>query len=965
MGGEDGRKIEARATAMSPFGESQSKLTLEDLERFLELPAEGEQVPVAARTDLMPYLEAAAVLAAFDPFQLRPTIMGDSTPLEREILVDRLLPLCEPVVGAQQLGLFTLAFGERRAALRLLATRENMRLALDANPDRQTTLGQRMFERIVEEKLFDLTDLSRDELAATITVLDWVEDILDGLPERAALRRALAKADSLAPMERLAAHGFVDRRGELQQLEQYVLGAEHSVPLFLFGSGGVGKSTLLAHFILEHLKPLDMPFAYIDIDRPTVRPDRPLTLLLEALVQLQLQLDLPASITESFIKEVTFSIGREESARQLESFGHEYSWHFDLVRSMLPANQEVVLFLDTFEEAQFLGPDVVWNLLNFLFELKTSLKTIRIILSGRVLPLEFTSKAFPNTREEAESKLVFEEVPLEDIPLPERPINLGVLDEDAARELLHNSVLSAGFALEENQLNDVIGIVGRNPMCLKLAARLLCDEGVEKLREARDEVLVKLKAEKIQALLYGRILHHVHDDDVRKVAYPGLIVRRLKPEIIRDVLAEPCGLELKDEHSEQAIFWNLAKEAALVEYDPKDGSLRHRVDVRRAMLEDLTDHVEPEVAEQINRNAVTFYKKQSGAVARAEEIYHRLRLGQSTTTLNDRWLPEAANYLKGAGEELPAQQRLWLASKLGITLNEAVRQTANQEAWEGQAARTADRLLQSGAAEKALSVLRERDNRLPRSPLYSLEAEALRFLGDSDEAIRVARRGVEAMSKAGAIDMVLELLLKMVVIEETRGRLEEADRLLEESNAVAANSHSEVLRLRVRITRLRLQRQLRPDAHEERAQLRNAALAIMTEEMLHKLRSHPVLLREVAAELGKEDPRIAAAAIETLGIEVATDAQAQALGQAIVTLNTSQGTEIAADSALTRLVDEFRKAHLDPDVIRKWVTQELTTAGTQRLSRILGKTALTTEVLRDFRKYFRAGVDSTLRARKK
>src|SRR5688500_4151529 len=97
MGGKDGGKIEARATAMSPFGESQSKLTLEDLERFLELPPEGTQRPGGRRTDLTPYLEAAAVLAAFDPFQLRPTIWSDSDPLERETVIDLLLPLCEPV----------------------------------------------------------------------------------------------------------------------------------------------------------------------------------------------------------------------------------------------------------------------------------------------------------------------------------------------------------------------------------------------------------------------------------------------------------------------------------------------------------------------------------------------------------------------------------------------------------------------------------------------------------------------------------------------------------------------------------------------------------------------------------------------------------------------------------------------------------------------------------------------------
>ncbi len=550
---------------------------------------------------------------------------------------------------------------------------------------------------------------------------------------------------------------------------------------------------------------------------------------------------------------------------------------------------------------------------------------------------------------------------IESIPLPWRPIDLGVLDEGPARDLLQNAIQLAGVRpLDAVDLEALINIVGRSPMCLKLAARLVRDEGVQKLREARSEFLVKLKAEKIQALLYGRILHHVHGDDVRKVAYPGLIVRRIAPDVIRHVLAKPCKLVLNEERAEYRIFDELAKEAALVEVDPIDGSLRHRVDVRRAMLADLTDHVAPEVVEQIDRAAVAFYEPQSGAVARGEEIYHRLRLCESEDILDERWSSEAASRLKGAGEELPALQRLWLAEKLGITLDDSVRRTAGQEAWERQAHRSVGRFLQSGAAEKALLVLHERTERLPRSSLYYDEAEALRFLGNFDEALRVARSGVEAASNAGAIDMALELLLQMAVIEETRARLDQADRLLDEAETVAAHSQNDTLGLRVKITRLRVQRQLRPQAREERATLRREALAILTDEMLYKLQSQPVLLREVAGELGKEDARIAAAAIETLGVEVSTDAQSRALGQAIATLHGSQPSEKATDPALNALVEQIREASFDPDVVRKLVTQTLTSTDTRNLRGMLATAKPGTKVLGDFRQYFRAGVESAM-----
>lgn len=392
------------------------------------------------------------------------------------------------------------------------------------------------------------------------------------------------------------------------------------------------------------------------------------------------------------------------------------------------------------------------------------------------------------------------------------------------------------------------------------------------------------------------------------------------------------------------------------------GSLRHRADVRRAMLEDLTDHVGRDVVEAIDKAAVTFYEKRPDRISRAEEIYHRLRLQEDTAVLESRWIPDAAIRLKGAGDELPAELRLWLAEKLGVTLDEAVRTTANQHAWERQAARAADRFLASREGQRALEVLHERADRLPRSTLYALEAEAYRLVGKYDEALRVARAGVESASAAGAIDMALDLLLKMVVIEEARGRLDAADRLLTEASAVADSTSNEILWLRVLITRLRVQRQLRPEAREERANLRTAARGILTPDVLRKLRRFPVLLREVAAELAKDDSQLAAVAIETLGLEVASDAQARKLGQAVATLAGSKELEYVFDPEVMAAVKRIQLADFDPEVVRKWVTEEVSRKDARMVGSRLASSAAGEKVLREFREYFRAGVANTLRA---
>jgi hypothetical protein len=262
-------------------------------------------------------------------------------------------------------------------------------------------------------------------------------------------------------------------------------------------------------------------------------------------------------------------------------------------------SRRILVAIDTFEEAQHLGGEVEWLLLEFLRGLAAALPGLRTVVAGRALPEDVI-------RFHQASTLL---------------IALDVLDRDAAHTLLrHNGVPD----LSVSDADDVIAVVSSNPMCLKLAARLLRDEGVDRLHGARSEFLAHLKAEKIQALLYGRILRHLHSDTARAVAFPGLVVRRITPGIIAEVLAGPCDLDLRTTTAEQ-IFADLATEVALVHREP-DGGLRHRADVRRAMLEDLTDQVADDVVTAIDEGAVAYYAARDDAVSRAEEIYHRLRL---------------------------------------------------------------------------------------------------------------------------------------------------------------------------------------------------------------------------------------------------------------------------------------------------------------------------------------------------
>ena len=926
------------------------KLTVEDLDRFLSLPARDARVT--------PYREAAAVLASFDPLALQP-VGGPIEPGARADVLPRLRPMCEVLTESAVTSSWTLTLPERRASLKRLATRDRMKATLELNQGRPDVAVQRAFERVLEPGPISLQGLARDDLAALVTVHGWVDGILDGVPDPAAILKALRRTDLLAPMHRLTSSGFVGRDDEMRKLAAFVFGPPPVAPLFVFGPGGVGKSTLIARFILAHVESNGLPIAYLDIDRPTIRPDHPPTLLLEAIAQLQYQLDAPAGQVDSVAKELEYALRRHEDGRLLESVA-EPDWTRQLFAENLTQwlkGGTALVVIDTVEEAQFLGADVMVPFMAFVCEIQRLIPGVRVILSGRTLPNEYLVEAFPDvvrTPRSADSA-----PPLELIPEPQRPVAVDVLDEASARELLQSSLEAASVPrLNDDDLEDVIRIVSRNPMCLKLAARLLRDEGAARLREDRTKLLTRLRAEKIQALLYGRILRHLHVEDVKRVAYPGLIVRRIDADVIAKVLAGPCKITLKPERNEFTILSDLAREAALVETDPADGSLRHRPDVRRAMLEDLTDHVDASVMEAIDRNAVEYDEKLPGDIARGEEIYHRLRLKEPLEEIAPRWTPGAGQRLKGALDEFQPQQRLWLAERLGVTLDPSVRQSANQEAWEAQTARSANRYLKSRSPAAAVKVLQERAERLPRSVLFAIESEAYRFQGKPDEALAVARRGVDSATGAGAIDMALELLLRMVVIEEGRENLAAAETLLKEAAAVASHSANRILKFRVTITMLRLQRQLRPGFPAERAQLRRGAMDVLDEEMLRKVKQQPVLLREVAAELAKQDPRVASAAIETLGIEVGSDKQAQAFGKAVA--SASEWMSISSGFALTSGLEQIKRSDFDPGTIRKWATQSLTSRDTRRLGSALATVAAGDKVLAGFRDYFRAGVASTL-----
>ena len=881
------------------------------------LMASGDAEPESIPEWRQAYRDAAAVLATFEPPRLQPFAHESVPDAWHKLLAD-----CEPVDAPFGPGRWRLRDHVRRGALRRLHERGELARALESNPSRERNDPlQIAIETIIADEIPSLFKLRREDLAAYGVAREWFDGIVP-VPSEAELRAALPIAEVLSPLRQLA-DGFVGRQSELAMLEDFVgaldarsirsvvrrgIGAVAAsvsgrLPLFVHGPGGVGKSTLIAKFVLEHVdvaSDLRLPFAYLDIDRPVIDPQRPATLLLEAMRQLRLQFPDQADELSAMIDELKAGLERVDPHEVYKSHSPQdrAMWGFiDWAQARLvhETAQPLVLVVDTFEEVQFLGNSAVDGVWRLLDQLQSEIDTLRVVVAGRALPRERGCK----------------------------PLLLSELDSEGARALLRRriemDVAHLGEPPSDRQLDEIMGVVGRSPMSLRLAAQIVAQQGIEKLRgvETRNFLFLHLRTEKVQAQLYGRILAHIHDPAVRRLAYPGLVVRRITPQVIREVLAAPCGVTLDTPDAADTLFAALARELALFEPDVPTGqaadatgpvepggagaspaAVRHRLDVRRMMLRDLLSNVPARTVRSIDEGAVAYYARQPGPRARAEEIYHRLRLAQPLDQVAARWIEGVGDHLRTAPEELPPRQRLWLTTRLGATPPTELLAEADLDTWEENIARDAQRALEAGSPRSVLDIMAVRRERTAASPLFRLEAEAHRLIGDNEAARACALRGIESAAAAGDGTVSLDLHLFVAAIDEGEDKLEAAMTRLEAARPLVAEGDTGADALRLLTARIRLRRLLGREFDCEREELIGQLSALLTPAAMTELRGRPALLRELVAEVGDRNVELVRVGLDVVGLELGDGAPLQRLLEALADANRTAGLASPITKAL-------------------------------------------------------------------
>ncbi len=711
-----------------------------------------------------PYVRAAAVLCTFEPELLKPlgerrALPSRQAPFDLDHPLYTLVGHSAMVINVKGEVRSCLRDDVRREALTELIEAGQVEQALKANFDLafdESDTAQRVFRDVLTGSLPSLTKMRLEDLTALQHIAPWVSGVKLPVPFPPAekLRYHVERERLLDPFRRLIGRWegrkfvehFRGRKKELRELREYVDVAESESfmesatrvasgatayffnlperpPLVIHGPGGAGKSTLMAKFLLQHAEAHQkerFPFAYIDFDRPDVSPVKAHTLLGEIAHQLAMQYP---EAEQAFLE---FRRRMQDKSSQSESLDPSVpvSAFRDIAAKNMEPGRPLLLVLDTFEEVQQRSRDEVHNLFIFLDRFQGAFPMLRTVMAGRA----------PVTKDDA--------------GFTARNYALLDLDEEAALGFL----LSRGIG-DENEAAEIISLTGRQPLALKLAADVALDKGVQEVREAAGGSGMVARFRRvwsqtdITGRLYQRLLNHITDPEARKLAHPGLVLRRITPEIIRDVLAEPCGMGVIDDRAADELFERLQRQVSLVA-PAEPGVLRHRADVRQMMLP-LILKAEADAARLIQERAIKFYEAREGTAARAEEIYHRLMLGESPRSVETRWVDGLKAHLSSALDELPLPAQAFVAARIEEERPNKVWLAADIEDWELYAEQRIRKLLAEDEPERAEEVLRQRSDRSATSRLLGLEALVLQALGRRDEALTMASRALELFLEAG------------------------------------------------------------------------------------------------------------------------------------------------------------------------------------------------------------------------
>lgn len=573
----------------------------------------------------------------------------------------------------------------RNNTLKSFKSREQLNEMLDKISYPFDHFFQKVYTSYLSGNPLPLSKLSLDELAAAHSVCRWASGTIVSVPPEEELMTLLRQKEFLQPFEKITRH-FKGRVADLEFMENHFKGTESTLtrirkflgsapaiqeiqPLLITGIGGVGKSTLVAKFVLNNQTTANgqrIPIVYLDFDRPGLSVTEPLLLVRYALDQLASQFPVSKPIFDSIAREIDLkfeSPGQETRSTDHELILDKYLLEFNRSKyNSLP----IFLVLDSFEEIQYRANRTqLNNFLHFIKTLSNSIKGLFPIFVGRSelenLSLKFTTHSLPDF--DKESAIAY---------LASKNVNnteLGsfVYDHFGGNPLKLQLIADQFFKSEVNNLEDFHSIYGSDQL--------------------------KLEEEFSLQYLVQRNLDHTHDPRVRKIAIPGLLIRTINPSVIREVLAEICDLGPISEAEANDIYEQLSRESFLI--TATNNGISFRMDLR-IELHRLIISKEPEKSAKLHEMAIRYYKDKNSPQDKAEYLYHLLQSGRDPRVALDNYEDAMRPYLENSLKEFSDDAKIYLAALLNIPASHTDLASVSQRAWQFYYSTLIDEALEAG-----------------------------------------------------------------------------------------------------------------------------------------------------------------------------------------------------------------------------------------------------------------------------
>lgn len=452
---------------------------------------------------------------------------------------------------------------------------------------------------------FGTSDIARDiesppsieRLHRIVVALDRAGDEAPAWKLLQPARAALAKSHREVRREHLHERGFFGRQEEQSRLVDFLSTANAGPPAtaaFVSGLPGIGKSALIeevAYRLTDRFNGLNVR---IDFDRAGLDILDIRGLTMEVARQLGERLGVAG---EGILKERLEAASYQplEDASSLTSqsrFPHELA--LEMGRAVQASGRPVLFILDTLEVLRARGnehPRRLFAWIDMLIE--AGIGPARIIAAGRGDALD---------------------------SCPERvgeSFGLEGLDSTAADQLLDR------LKVEPRNRSAVATIADGNPLVLRLAADIAARFGKESLPTR------VIEKEAVAHFLYRFLLSRIEDPVLRELANPGLVLRRISADLLREVLAPERGIPGLSQKEAARIFAILAHEHWLVAPDPGDRDfVIHRSDMRTALLP-LLYLDDPKGCARIDAAAFRWFGRRKDTQSELDAAYHRLQLMRS------------------------------------------------------------------------------------------------------------------------------------------------------------------------------------------------------------------------------------------------------------------------------------------------------------------------------------------------